>query len=93
LPGIVGSTISKSLASFFPIIPSRYLETYLPDIKGNCFLKSQVKPFWRGAGARWALWELSPHSSLACGTLIPIKPFSKIHGINSTHAHAESVAG
>jgi hypothetical protein len=89
----VGSTISKSLASFFPIIPSRYLEAYLPDIKGNCFLKSQVKPFWRGGGARWALWELSPHSSLACGTLIPIKPFSKIHGINSTHAHAESVAG
>jgi hypothetical protein len=43
LPGIVGSTISKRLASFFPIIPSRYLETYLPDIKGNCFLKSQVK--------------------------------------------------
>jgi hypothetical protein len=89
----VGSTILKSLASFFPIIPSRYLETYLLDIKGNCFLKSQVKPFGREGGARWALWELSPHSSPACEALIPIKPFSKIHGINSTHAHTESVAG
>jgi hypothetical protein len=81
------------MASFFPIIPSRYLETYLLDIKGNCFLKSQVKPFYSGGGARWALWELSPHSSPDCGALIPIMPISKIHGINSTHAHTESVSG
>jgi len=57
------------------------------------FSKKPSKALLEGGGAHWALWELSPHSSPACGALIPIKPFSKIHGINSTHAHTESVAG
>jgi len=56
----VGSTILKSLASFFPIIPSRYLETYLLDIKGNCFLKSQVKSFWRGGRGTLGFMGIEP---------------------------------